>query len=338
MWGSNNYPDEYARPWQSTSINNRPYPAYPSNAKIAAWDASHSWQHDISAAVPSNGRTASFPQEYDLSPVSPARKKEKTPPSPSNPVVKAVGKNTAAHAVDKTLIEPNATVIVHQLFGLDKKLGLNLRGLEIENFSEPEAGTIGWQKGDLIAAVNGVKVTNFEEFSRAFEKAKSLLPSRPIVFRVQRRDQITPRPPNSPATTTSPLSPSKPEEGMSKKHDALFGFNVKIIATRTCFSGSRYVCIAREGLPIYRSTDNTDGHEWMNYMEEFVVSDFSMEAEKLRLNLADGRGWVLDDLMHPLVDMITSSQKHEEHPFTALSENLRKLREMVEGCKSQNQK
>lgn len=86
--------------------------------------------------------------------------------------------------------EGNIIVTVSRLLGRDQKLGLNLRGMRVEDFCDDEAENMGWQKGDIITAVNETKVTYFEQFKAILDKAKEDIKNKPIVFRVYRGERI----------------------------------------------------------------------------------------------------------------------------------------------------
>jgi len=79
-------------------------------------------------------------------------------------------------------------IVVAQLFGEERSLGLRIENRVVTNFTKPEAARLGWQLGDCILGVNLQQTTSQEAMLACIGTAKEELRTRgtPIRFLVER--------------------------------------------------------------------------------------------------------------------------------------------------------
>jgi len=79
-------------------------------------------------------------------------------------------------------------IVVAELFGEERSLGLRIENRVVTNFTKPEAAKLGWRLGDCILGVNLQQATTQEVMLEAIGQAKETLKTNgaPIRFLVER--------------------------------------------------------------------------------------------------------------------------------------------------------
>lgn len=79
-------------------------------------------------------------------------------------------------------------IVVAELFGEERSLGLRIENRVVTNFTKPEAAKLGWKLGDCILGVNLQQATTQETMLEAIGQAKETLKTNgaPIRFLVER--------------------------------------------------------------------------------------------------------------------------------------------------------
>merc|ERR1719494_219355 len=241
-------------------------------------------------------------------------------------------KKRAAAEAQNEIPEGNCQVVVWQLLGPEKKLGLNLRGVKVENFCHADAANIGWKKGDIITAVNNNRVANFEQFSIIFEKAKAQIATKPITFKVYRSPEYMNQP------DAGSLSPQT--GGRSGPSTTPFWVKINVPATNWSISGQEYICNSSAGIAIRAepgSVSNPRIGSKVEGKERFIVSDALMGSDqRMYVRLADNRGWIFDDSSlvpkNPTVEKVPLRNVNppswdQLDGYKRLNENLERLRQ-----------
>jgi len=244
---------------------------------------------------------------------------------------------TVGKAQEKRRVQPepsesregNFQIVVSKLLGPEQKLGLNLRGVKVENFCQSDAINLGWRKGDIITAVNNTRVTNFEQFSSIFEKAKAQILTKPITFKVYRAPENKDW---SDAQTPSP-------QVESSSSTARFWVKVNVAATNWSISGQEYICNSSAGIAIRADPGSVSNPRIGAKVEGkgiFKVSDALMGSDqRMYVKLADNRGWIFDDSSlvpkNPTVEKVPMASANPPHydrldGYDRLNENLERLR------------
>jgi len=222
----------------------------------------------------------------------------------------------------KNVLPEQGNVEVKVNYLINGKLGLNLRGVKVETFGDPQVANFGWHHGDVITALNGKKVNGFEDFSHIFEQAKKKIDTEPIIFTVYRSSVDKNLPHGAPGT-----------------------FKFGVLCTHLLITQADYICNSLAGVAVRskpgfisnsypcRTGDKIEGKQVVTISDCHMGSD-----QRLYLKLADRDGWIFDDSIlvpkNPTVQLVPIEKPLHlqppvytgDDPYERLATSLERLR------------